>query len=81
MNTFNYKDYSGENRIEKIEGKEKIKKNVFKIDSEDEYKNLGNIDTTHMFLQQFSSSGKTTGFSLSLERLSVVGEEKLREAL
>ncbi|KUK67471.1 MAG: seg [candidate division WS6 bacterium 36_33] len=50
------KDYTGENRIEKIEGKEKIKKNVFKIGSKDEYKNLGDIDTTHMFLQQFSPS-------------------------
>jgi len=52
------KDYAGENRIENIEEKEKIKKNVFKIDSKDEYKNLGNIDTTHMFLQQFSPSGE-----------------------
>ena len=52
------KDYTGENRVENIEGKEKIKKNVFKIDSEDDYKNLDNIDTSHMFLQEFSPSGE-----------------------
>ncbi len=52
------KDYTGENRIENIEGKEKIKKNVFKIDSEDELKNLDNINTSNMFLQEFSPSGE-----------------------
>jgi len=49
------KDYAGKNRIENIKGEEKIKKNVFKIDSEDDYKNL---DTSNMFLQEFSPSGE-----------------------
>lgn len=52
------KDYTGENRVENIEGKEKIKKNIFKLDSIDEYKKLGNIDTSRMFLQEFSPSGE-----------------------
>ena len=52
------KDCTGENRVENIEGKDKIKKNVFKIDSEDDYKNLDNIDTSNMFLQEFSPSGE-----------------------
>lgn len=52
------KDYAGGNRIENIEGKEKVKKNVFKIDSKDEYKNLRDVDTSNMFLQEFSPSGE-----------------------
>jgi glutathione synthase/RimK-type ligase-like ATP-grasp enzyme len=52
------KDYSGKNRIENINGKKKVKKNVFKIDSENDLKNLGNIDTSNMFLQEFSPSGE-----------------------
>ncbi len=52
------KDYSGANRLENIEGKEKIKKNVFKIDNpkgyEQEY--LKDLDLTRMFIQEFSDS-------------------------
>ena len=47
------KDYTGKNRVEVIDGKEKIKKNVFKIENEDEYKL--NPD---FFLQEFSNSGE-----------------------
>ncbi len=47
------KDYTGKNRVEVIDGKEKIKKNVFKIEKEDEYKL--NPD---FFLQEFSNSGE-----------------------
>ncbi len=52
------KGYTGENRIKNIKGKERIKKNVFKIDSKEEYKNLNNIDTSNMFLQEFSPAGE-----------------------
>lgn len=47
------KDYSGKNRIEVIDGKEKIKKNVFKVENNDEYK----LDSD-FFLQEFSDSGE-----------------------
>ena len=47
------KDYSGKNRIEVINGKKKIKKNVFKVENADEYKL--NPD---FFLQEFSDSGE-----------------------
>lgn len=52
------KDYVGENRIENIDGKDKIKKNVFKIDSEENLRKLESINTSHMFLQEFSPSGE-----------------------
>ncbi len=52
------KDYSGANRIEKIDGKDKIKKNVFKLDSVQEYQQeyLKNLDLSRMFIQEFSDS-------------------------
>ncbi len=52
------KDYSGANRIEIKDGKEKIKKNVFKINSPQEYEQeyLKDLDLTRMFIQEFSDS-------------------------
>lgn len=52
------KDYSGANRIENIDGKEKIKKNVFKVDSPQEYEQdyLKDLDLSRMFIQEFSDS-------------------------
>ena len=52
------KDYSGANRVQKIGGKEKIKKNVFKIINEDGYRQkiLKNLVHSRMFIQEFSSS-------------------------
>jgi len=47
------KDYTGKNRIVVIDGKEKIKKNVFKVENNNEYKL--NPD---FFLQEFSDSGE-----------------------
>lgn len=47
------KEYSGENRVEAIDGKEVIKKNVFKVETEQDYKLNPNF-----FLQEFSNSGE-----------------------
>lgn len=54
------KEYAGANRIEVIDGKEKIKKNVFKIIHEDGYRqeNLKDLDHSRFFIQEFSNSGK-----------------------
>mgnify|MGYP001154201093 CR=1 FL=1 len=52
------KDYAGENRIEEIDAKEKIKKNIFKIDDQEADRKLKDLDTSHMFLQKFSPSGE-----------------------
>ncbi|MHC1716672.1 MAG: RimK family alpha-L-glutamate ligase [Candidatus Dojkabacteria bacterium] len=54
------KEYSGVNRIEMIDGKEKIKKNVFKLDKDEDYKQEGldGQDTTNFFLQEFSDAGE-----------------------
>ncbi len=52
------KDYSGANRIQNIKGKDLIKKNVFKIDNEQEYQQsyLKDLDLSKMFIQEFSDS-------------------------
>ena len=52
------KDYSGANRIESINGKDKIKKNVFKVDSPEGYEQeyLKDLDKSRMFIQEFSDS-------------------------
>jgi glutathione synthase/RimK-type ligase-like ATP-grasp enzyme len=54
------KEYAGANRVEFIDGKEKIKKNVFKINSEDDYRQdyLKDLDQSRFFIQEFSDSGK-----------------------
>lgn len=54
------KEYSGTNRIELIDGKEKIKKNVFKLEKDEDYKqeNLDGQDLSHFFIQEFSDAGE-----------------------
>lgn len=49
------KEYTGANRIEIKEGKEVIKKNVFKINNEDE---LRERDYRNFFIQEFSDTGE-----------------------
>ena len=54
------KEYTGENRLQEIDGREKIKKNVFKIDNEEGYNQeyLKGQDLSHYFLQEFSDTGE-----------------------
>ncbi len=54
------KEYSGANRTEMIDGKEKIKKNVFKLEKDEDYKqeNLDGQDFSHFFIQEFSDAGE-----------------------
>lgn len=53
------KEYSGANRVQIIDGEEKIKKNVFKIDKEDDYKQepIASLDHSRLFIQEYSDSG------------------------
>jgi len=52
------KDYFGANRIENINGGDKIKKNVFKVDSPSQYQQeyLKELDLSNMFIQELSDS-------------------------
>ena len=52
------KDYSGINRIENINGKDRIKKNVFKVDDPQGYNQeyLKDLELSRMFIQEFSDS-------------------------
>lgn len=54
------KEYAGVNRVEMIDGKEKIKKNVFKLDSDSDFKQEGldGQDLSSYFLQEFSDAGE-----------------------
>lgn len=54
------KEYSGMNRIEKKNGKDVTKKNVFKITNEDDFRQKILKDLTHsrFFIQQYSDTGK-----------------------
>ncbi len=54
------KEYSGANRTEMIDGKEKIKKNVFKLEKDEDYKqeNLDGQDLSHFFIQEFSDTAE-----------------------
>lgn len=50
------KEYAGANRLQMIEGKEKIKKNVYKIDNAEGYKQefLKDKNLSNFFIQEFS---------------------------
>lgn len=54
------KEYAGANRVEIIDGVEKIKKNVFKIDDDYGYEQeyLKDLDHSRFFIQEFSDTGK-----------------------
>ncbi|HOV34768.1 MAG TPA: hypothetical protein PLS56_02125 [Candidatus Dojkabacteria bacterium] len=54
------KEYSGVNKIVLIDGKEKVKKNVFKLNSPDDYSQEGlkGQDLTSFFIQEFSNAGE-----------------------
>ncbi len=54
------KEYAGVNRTEIVDGEEKIKKNVFKLDSDDSYEQegLNGQDLKNFFIQEFSTIGE-----------------------
>lgn len=54
------KEYNGVNRVEIIDGKEKIKKNVFKLEKIDDFKQEGldGQDLSNFFIQEFSNKGE-----------------------
>lgn len=54
------KEYSGVNRVEKKLGKEVIKKNVYKLESEEDLKkrHLKNRDLSTFFLQEFTNTAE-----------------------
>jgi len=54
------KEYAGINRIEIIDGEEKIKKNVFKLEKDEDFEQDGlkEQDLSNFFLQEFSSTAE-----------------------
>lgn len=54
------KEYTGRNRLEMIDGKEKVKKNVFKLDNDNDFKQEGldGQDLSNFFIQEFSDKGE-----------------------
>jgi glutathione synthase/RimK-type ligase-like ATP-grasp enzyme len=65
------KEYSGINRVEILDGKEKVKKNVFKIDSIDGFKqeNLSDQDHSKFFIQEFSDIGQDIRLFVQKEKV------------
>jgi len=54
------KEYAGINRVEIIDGEEKIKKNVYKLEKDEDFEQegLGSQDLRNFFLQEFSDTGE-----------------------
>lgn len=52
------KEYTGVNRIETIGGKEKIKKNVFKVEKDEDLNKIKDQNPENFFLQEFSDTGE-----------------------
>jgi glutathione synthase/RimK-type ligase-like ATP-grasp enzyme len=54
------KEYTGKNRLKMIDGKEKIKKNVFKLENDSDFKQEGLVeqDLSDFFLQEFSTQAE-----------------------
>ncbi len=75
------KEYSGANRVEIIDGKEKIKKNVFKITHEDDYRQEGlqGQDHSRFFIQEFSDSGMDIRIFVKLGKVIAGWKRKATE--
>jgi len=73
------KSCTGENRIEEINGKELIKKNVFKIDTPDDFKknNIKNLDLSNMFIQELSDSD--TDIRVFVKKGEIIGGWKRKK--
>lgn len=54
------KEYAGINRVEIIDGEEKIKKNVYKLEKDEDFEQEGlrSQDLRNFFLQEFSDTGE-----------------------
>lgn len=52
------KEYSGKNRVENIDGNEKIKKNVYKIDNIEDLNNSDIENMKDFFIQEFSNDAQ-----------------------
>ncbi|MBD3329442.1 hypothetical protein GF357_03035 [Candidatus Dojkabacteria bacterium] len=67
------KEYAGANDLHQIDGKLKVKKNVFKIDSPKEFnqKHLKDQDLANFFIQEFSPAGED--FRIFIANGKVVG--------
>lgn len=65
------KEYSGANRLQLIDGKEKIKKNVFKLNNNEDYTqtDLVTQELTNFFIQEFSDSQEDYRFFIKLGKL------------
>jgi len=65
------KEYFGANRLQMIDGKEKIKKNVFKLEKDEDYKQefLDGQDLARFFIQEFSDAGADYRIFVSLGKV------------
>ncbi len=75
------KEYAGVNRVEFIDGKEKIKKNVFKLDSDNDYKQEG-LDGQNLqdfFLQEFSDTAEDYRIFVKLGKVIAGWKRKASE--
>lgn len=73
------KEYTGVNRIEKIDGKEKIKKNVFKIEENEDISKLEGLTLSNYFLQEFSDAGEDYRIFVKLGKVIAGWKRKATE--
>ena len=65
------KEYAGVNRLQMIDGKEKIKKNVYKLEKDEDLEQefLKEKDLKDFFIQEFSPAGKDMRLFVSLGKV------------
>ncbi len=65
------KHYAGENDMRKVNGEDKIKKNVFKLENDDDFKqeNLKEKNLQDFFLQEFSDEGEDMRIFVSKHKI------------
>jgi glutathione synthase/RimK-type ligase-like ATP-grasp enzyme len=65
------KEYAGVNRLQLIDGKKKVKKNVYKLEKAEDYKQefLRDKKLNHFFIQEFSPAGKDMRIFVSLGKV------------
>jgi glutathione synthase/RimK-type ligase-like ATP-grasp enzyme len=77
------KEYTGKNRLEIIDGKEKVKKNVFKLDREDDIdqEKLSEQNMVDFFIQEFSDAGEDMRIFVKLGKVVAGWRRKASEGI
>ncbi len=74
------KEYTGANRIGDVKGRKRIKKNVFKIEKDEDLTKLDSLSLNNFFLQEFSETGEDYRVFVKLGKVIAGWKRKATES-